>query len=549
MKPLERLWNLVALERKDIKAIYFYAILSGLLQLSVPLGIQSIVGFVMGATMVSSIVVLIILVVLGVLFVGIFQMNQMKIIERIQQTIFTRTAFEFTEVIPRLDLKKTDRYYLPEKVNRFFDTIIVQKSISKLLLDIPTASIQIIFGITLLSFYHSIFIIFGIILLTILWIVLKLSSTQGLITSVQESNYKYQVAEWLEEMARVLYSFKFSQGSHLNLNKTDLNVSNYLDARSKHFKILLFQYKTLIALKVLITTAMLVIGSILLIDQKLNVGEFIAAEIIIIMVISSVEKLIGNIDSVYDIITSLEKIGLITDSELEHDGTLILNQNNDGIEINISNLNFEYDENKKALHDITCYLPANSITCISGKDGSGKSTLLKLLSSNYSQFTGSITFNHIPIGNYKLESLRNAIGIHTQSQEIFKGTVWENISMGKKNSSVQEIMALAEKIGFENFIQNLPQGFETLIDPMGKRLTSTMTKQILLLRTLTGSSSLLLLDEPWQGFDDYHTQKIKNALLTHFKHKTIIIANNDELFAKQCDQRIILDKGKIVLKN
>lgn len=219
--PLRRLWDLILLEKQEISSIYFYAILGGLVQLSLPLGVEAIVGFVLGATMVTSILCAITLVVLGVLAVGLLQINQMKMIEKIQQKIFVRNAFEFAECIPRFDLLKVDNYYLPEKANRFFDTLNVQKGLSKLLLDIPIASIQILLGLLLLSLYHPIFIAFGLLLVTMLAIILKLTSHQGLITSIEESNYKYAVVGWLEEMARVLKSFKFSQGTHLNLQKTD----------------------------------------------------------------------------------------------------------------------------------------------------------------------------------------------------------------------------------------------------------------------------------------------------------------------------------------
>ncbi|MBK8330718.1 MAG: hypothetical protein IPL09_14960 [Bacteroidetes bacterium] len=152
--PLKKLLDLILLDKQEVISIYFYAILSGLVQLSLPIGVQAIIGFVMGATMVTSIYVLIFLVVLGVLMVGVMKINQMRIIEKVQQKIFTRNAFAFAEKIPNLDLQAMDKYYLPEKVNYFFDTLNVQKGLSKILLNIPTASIQILFGLLLLSLYH-----------------------------------------------------------------------------------------------------------------------------------------------------------------------------------------------------------------------------------------------------------------------------------------------------------------------------------------------------------------------------------------------------------
>ncbi|MBK6820023.1 MAG: hypothetical protein IPG85_10730 [Bacteroidetes bacterium] len=113
--PLKKLLDLILLDKQEVISIYFYAILSGLVQLSLPIGVQAIIGFVMGATMVTSIYVLIFLVVLGVLMVGVMKINQMRIIEKVQQKIFTRNAFAFAEKIPNLDLQAMDKYYLPEK--------------------------------------------------------------------------------------------------------------------------------------------------------------------------------------------------------------------------------------------------------------------------------------------------------------------------------------------------------------------------------------------------------------------------------------------------
>ncbi len=253
--PISRIMQVLKLEKKEITAVYFYAILNGIVQLSLPLGIQSIISFVLGGSISTSLVILITLVVLGVLFNGFVSVNQMRLIEKVQQKIFVRYSFEYANRIPKLDLQSVDNYYLPELVNRFFDTISLQKGISKLLLDIPTATIQILFGTFLLSFYHPVFIIFSLLLITLVTVILYFTSHRGMSTSIEESNYKYKVAGWLEELARVVRSFKFSKGTLLNLKKTDELVGGYLNARTAHFKVLLFQYWALIGFKMLITAA------------------------------------------------------------------------------------------------------------------------------------------------------------------------------------------------------------------------------------------------------------------------------------------------------
>ena len=331
--PLSKILNLVKLERKEITAVYFYAILNGLIQLSLPLGVQAIIGFVMGASMRASLIVLIALVVTGVLIAGILQINQMKIIEKIQQKLFVRYSFAFATHIPKLDLKKNDKFYLPELVNRFFDIPILQKSLSKILLDIPTASIQIVFGLALLAFYHPAFIFFGIFLITLLWLIIRYSGNRGLQTSLDESTYKYKVAGWLEESARVIKSIKLAKSNDLHLQKTDEEVTGYLHARNSHFKILLLQYHVLVLFKTVITAAMLIVGTILLVNQQLNIGQFIAAEIIILLVLNSVEKLIMNLGTVYDTLTSIEKISSLTDKPAEENGSVQLAPADQGLQV------------------------------------------------------------------------------------------------------------------------------------------------------------------------------------------------------------------------
>ncbi|HEU4606860.1 MAG TPA: ABC transporter ATP-binding protein, partial [Chitinophagaceae bacterium] len=179
VNPVRRILELLAYERKDITAIYFYATFSGLVQLSLPLGIQSIISYVMGGSISTSLVLLIILVVGGVAIQGLLQVNQLKIIEKIQQQLFVRYSFLYAYHLPAVNLREVDAYYMPEQVNRFFDTVSLQKGLSKLLIDIPTASIQILFGLILLSLYHPIFIFFSISLITILFLLLRYTGNKG----------------------------------------------------------------------------------------------------------------------------------------------------------------------------------------------------------------------------------------------------------------------------------------------------------------------------------------------------------------------------------
>ncbi|NBX10852.1 MAG: ABC transporter ATP-binding protein [Chitinophagaceae bacterium] len=533
--PLSRVLELVRLEKSEIWSIYFYAILNGLILLSVPLGIQSIVGFVMGASFRASIYVLIVLVVVAVLASGLMQINQMKIIEKIQQRIFVRYAFSYAATIPKLDLKKADGIYLPEMINRFLDTTALQKSLSKILLEIPTASIQICFGLLLLSFYHPVFIIFSLLLVVILWLIIYYTGGRGLETSLEESSNKYKVVAWLEEMARVIKFIKLTAGHALHLKKTDEATVGYLTARNDHFKILLLQYRSLVAFKTAITAAMLVFGSILLVNQQLNIGQFVAAEIVILTILNSVEKLIINLDSVYDTLTAVDKLEKLTDHPIEQSGSIELSNDKKGLLVEASNLSFSYGTNQPVLNGISFQFNPGERICLMGKGGTGKSTLLRLLDGAYADFEGSIQIDKVPIRNYNLKSLRATIGILLHQYDIFQGTLWENVTMGNPSVQVDKVITLFERVGLAPYFSTLKEGFETILDPTGQRLPRQIIHKILLVRALCCSPRLLLLEEPWSGMEEENRLQIME-LLNELKECTIVVVSNDEDFAKTCDQ-------------
>jgi ABC-type bacteriocin/lantibiotic exporter with double-glycine peptidase domain len=540
----KKLLDLIKLERDEITSIYFYAILNGVIQLSLPLGIQAILGFVLGATMVTSVYLLIFIIIVAVLIVGYLQINQMKIIEKIQQKIFVRYAFSFAETIPKLDLKDIDHYYLPEKINRFFDVLNVQKGISKLLLDIPSATIQIIFGLLILSFYHPYFIVFSSILLLVIFIIFKVTSRKGIETSIEESNFKYNVVSWLEEMGRVIKSFKYSQGTHLNLIKTDEKLLKYLNARTNHFQILLLQFKSLVFFKVCVTALMLVLGSYLLFNQLITVGQFVAAEIIILTTISSMEKLISSLENVYDVITGLVKLDSVLDNPIEKEESLKLESND--LVITLDKMSFSYDDNQEIFNSISATIPSNSITCISGKENSGKSTFLKLLTGSYMHFKGSIAFNDIPLQNYSLQNLRTKMGIFLYEQDLFEGSLYENIVLGRTEINIERIVDLSKKLGFEDFIQSFPYYFDTALDPLGQKLPSSLIRKILLLRALINTPQLLILEDPWIEFEDSTITKIQNYIIDISKNSTVVVSTNDKNFIEKSTVHFSIENGTLI---
>lgn len=301
----QRFGVLISRYRKQIVRAYVYAIFSGLVYLALPLGIQAVITFLQTGTLTFSWLVLSFLVLLAIVFSGILTIYQMRVSENIEQDMFTVKAFDFYHILEHLKPGRLEGVDLKEKMNRFFDVILFQKKISKLLLDLPAATVQIIFGITLLCFYHPVFLFIILILMTLTYLVYRISWRVGLKTSLKESDWKYSVADLLERKA----ASATKPADHAPTERElDELTYNYLSQREKHFRTLVFQYSWMIGMKAVIVAVLLLLGGWLVISNSLNIGQFVAAEVIIILMLNSIEKLIINMESVYDVLTANEKI-------------------------------------------------------------------------------------------------------------------------------------------------------------------------------------------------------------------------------------------------
>lgn len=547
-RALRRVVEIIRLEKKEVSAIYFYAILSGLIQLSLPLGIQAIINFAQVAVgrtkLPASMWLLMSMVVGGVFITGLLQVNQMKVVEKIQQRIFSRYALEFTYKIPRLENSAVDKVHIPELVNRFFDVVVLQKALSKLLLDIPLAVIQIIFGLLLLSFYNPLFIVLGILLILISYLIFYYTAKKGLEASIRESNYKYEIVGWIEELARSFKSFKITGRYNLHLSKTDNLLKGYLGARTDHFLVLKFQYWSLVFFKLFITAAMLIIGALLLMNQQLNLGQFIAAELVILTVLLAVEKLVLSLDKAYDLLTSLEKLSSVTDKTIEHNAGLPMSVDQQGVSLEMRDLTFGYKKDQLLLKGLNLSISPGQKVCVVGDAGAGKSVFMEMLTGSLLNYEGLFLVNGLPLRNYNIQTYREMMGVFYHEQDIFQGTLYENITMGNNSISSSELMKAAKQIGLNEFINSLPMGLQTMLQPTGKGLSTIIAKKILLLRAVIGSPKLLLMDEPFELAGGEHCKDIAEHILSMKESTAVIVTGNGD-FARQCDIVVTFSGGKI----
>lgn len=546
---LRKFFRLLKSEKKDILYIYLYALFAGIVTLSLPLGIQAIMNFITTGEVSISWIVLIIFVVLGTAIAGWLQVMQISITEILQQRIFVKAAFEFAYRIPKIQAYSVIRYYPPELMNRFFDVITIQKGLPKILMDFSTALLQIIFGLILLSFYHPLFILFGLLLLGILFVIIRFSGPRGLQSSLDESKYKYHVVHWLEELARTLGTFKLAGKTKLPLEKTDHLVNNYLTSRKSHFKVLLFQFWNVIAFKTFITACLLILGSYLVFNGQINIGQFVASEIIIILMLASAEKLIFSLETIYDVLTGVEKISNVTQLPLENEKGISFQEiSREGQPVGISTLELSYQfpgTKRKTLDKVSFDVVPGNRTCITGPNGSGKTTLINILSGVLTNFEGSLLFNGQSIGSLNISSLRNNIGDNLSQEVIFEGTIWDNITLGKSNLTYEDILNVTKAMGLESFISNMEKGILTELVPEDKRISRSITKKIMLARSIIDKPKFLVFDDFLSSFDEVTKVQLRNYFLRKDHPWTLIAVSYDIDFAKNCDSIIYLDEGKV----
>ncbi|WP_046242810.1 peptidase domain-containing ABC transporter [Hymenobacter terrenus] len=553
LSPVQRLFRLLAAERRDIAYLYVYAALAGVISLSLPLGVQSVIGFVSSGALSTSLVVLIGLIVLGTALVGALQIMQVYLVEYIQQRLMARVALDFAVRLPRVRGEALDGEYLPELMNRLLDVPTLQKGLTTILIEFSAAGLQIIFGLVLLAFYHPVFIAFGLVLAGLLYALVAITGPRGLRTSVAESKYKYQLVAWLEDVARTVDSFRLPPRQGLALDRTDGLVNGYLTARTAHFRVLLLQSWGFVVFKTLITAALLGIGCWLLINKQLNIGQFVAAEIVIILTIQAVEKLVLKLDVVYDALTSLDKIGHVLDLEqvAPIDGTAsfpAVPASSSGLAVAVRGLTYSYPGNPgPTINGVSFSLAPGDHLALVGADGAGKTTLLRLMAGLLDGYTGQVAYADLPLTDLSPEALATAMGDNLAQQHLFSGTVLENITLHQPHLTATDAAWAINLVGLREDVYSWNNGLQTHVGP-GHPLGAGTVQKLLLARAIVGRPRLLLLDHLLPAASLAERVRVLRQLLGPDLPWTVILGTTQPELLALLPRVAVLEAGRIVVE-
>ncbi len=541
-----RVAHLLSRDKRDIVLLFLYAALAGLFALTLPLSVGAIVQLVQGGLILQPVVILIGYVVVGTLASGGLQMLQLRVVERIQQRVFARLALEFTFRVPRIKYETAMQEDLPETMNRLFEAISIQKSLSKFLLDTSTAMLTVLAGLILLTFYHPYFTFFGLLLLLVLGTILWVSGPRGLETSLMESKYKYRAVHWLEEQARALHAFKFAGRSALGVQRMDEILSGYIAYRDKHFRVLIQQTAAIVVFRTTIVGGFLILGTQLVIDRQISLGQFVASELIIVTVLAGVEKLILSMESIYDILTSAEKAGHVTDLPLEDNGGSALKPTSRGMSVTLRDLTYRYHPTARpVLLEASASVRAGERVGITGFEGAGRTTLLKMFSGLLGEYDGTLLFDGRSLQSLDLSVMREQVGQFMSMSDLFDGTIYENVAVGRPGIDRAAVLEAIEQVGLSREIEDMPQGLETPITHGGRRLTHATAIKLLFAQAIAGTPRLLAIDDFFQNLQAEERARLVSLLTDRARPWTVVVVTHDPLLLAELDRVIVLEDGHI----
>ncbi len=537
--PTHRLRFWLRAERTDLWVAVVYSIAIGLLSLVVPVAVQSLVNTVAFGTLLQPLVVLTLVVLAGLGFSALLQTMRTYVVEVIQRRVFVRISSEAVHRLLRVRIEAFDEHHGPELVNRFFDVVTLQKAGSILLIDGLSILMQTMVGMILLAVYHPWLLAFDLLLLIAIAVVLIPLGWGAVPSAIAESKAKYSLVAWLEEIAQFPVTFKSGAGSAFALERTNSLVLDYLRYRGKHFRILIRQVAGSLTLQAIASSVLLGAGGWLVIERQLTLGQLIAAELIVTLVVSGFGKFGKQLETYYDLCAAVDKLGYLSDLPLEEAGNEQLHAAGPGIGVSLRDVAFSYGGRHTVFEGLNCEVQPGDRLAVTG---TGKTTLFDLLYGLREPSGGVIELDRRDLRELDRAALRAHVAL-VRGAEIFNGTVADNLRLADARLSSAEMREALDRVGLLETIQAMPDGLQTRLTTGGPQLSKGEAIRLTLARAMLSSPRLLLVDECLDGIDDATLRStVVRALFDERRNWTVLIATRNADVAGLCHR--VLDLGR-----
>ena len=544
IKPLERLFGIIKADRADLGAVVTFSVIVGILALATPIAVEALVNTVAFGRYLQPIVVLSLILMTFLGFAAGIRALNTFIVEIVQRRLFVRVVEDLAYRLPRVKQEALDQCHGPELVNRFFDVVTVQKVAAKLLLDGITILLTTVLGMAVLAFYHPFLLGFDAALLLCIGFMVVVLGRGAVRTAIGESTRKYKVAAWLEELLGNSTAFKLHGGTQFALDRADSLTVDYLEARRAHFRIVMRQILFALTLQAVAATVLLGLGGWLVIQGELTLGQLVAAELIVMNIVGSFAKIGKYVESMYDLLASVDKLGKLFDLPIERHDKLFHLPEAMAASLKVSAVSQHVGGHR--LHSgLSFELAPQERLAIVGPAGSGKSALLDLLTGARCPSNGNVALDGIDLRELHPDSLRESVSL-ARDVEIFHGTVEENVHLNRPQINASDVREALEKVGLLDELMRLPNGLSARLQTGGAPLSSSQTRRLMLARAIVGRPRLLLLDGILDGLSDDELSLILPQLCHDQPPWTLVVVTGKRWIADQCDRQLQLANRQFV---
>jgi putative ABC transport system ATP-binding protein len=504
--PWRLAYDLVRADRADLLAIAVYATGVGLLSLVLPLTVQVLVNTVAFGTLVQPIVLLTLLLAVGLVFAAVLQGTQAFMVEIIQRRLVVRVVSQLSERLRRVSADAFQAHRGSELMNRFFDVFVAQKAIASLALGGIEAVLAVVAGLVLLAVYHPVLLGFGGLIVAGLFVVLRVMGRGATRTAIRESKAKYAVAAWLEDMAVQRNLLKLGGGGDFAQRRLDGLAAAWLGARDAHFRIVFRQYLGTLGLQVLASASLLGLGGWLVVQRELSVGQLVAAELVVNLVVVSLSKLGGKLETAYDLVAAADKLHVLLDLPLEREGGSLPARVRGPAKVELRHVSTPDAE----LRDVSLVIePGQRVVARGGAERTR--ALVELLFGLRAQGSGVIRLDGDDLRDLSLRALRSRV-LLVAEPEVLPTSVSENVSAVGRALTPRDVWGVLERVGLSERIEALPDGLQTVLGEGGAPLTRDEAQRLVIARALAARPGLLVLDGALDGLSRQARQTVLGAI-------------------------------------
>jgi putative ABC transport system ATP-binding protein len=535
VESLGRLYSLIKADRGDILVIAIFAVVTGVLSLATPLAVEALVNSVAFGRYLLPVVVLSIVLFTFLAFGSLLRGLQIFVAEILQRRLFVRVVGQLLDLLPRVRSDAYDHRHGPELLNRFFEVITLQKTVASLTLDGVTILIQALIGMIVLASYHPWLLGFDIVLLAVMSFTVFVLGTGGLRTSIEESAAKYEVAAWLQQMAGMTVATKRQSGVNYCLRRGDDLTVRYLEGRRRHFSVLLRQISFALLTQAVAGTTLLGLGGWLVINGRLSLGQLVAAELIVTVIVGAFAKLGKHLESWFDLMTSVDKLGHLFELPVEPSVNETIPSSSNGLAVSLREPVYIHANHVRCPNAVEAMIKANECAAIVGPSACGKSTVMDMLFGLRAPSHGFIELDGIDIRSIDRGSLREQVEL-VRDSEVIPATILENLRLGKPDLQVADLRTALETVGLYDEVTRLPDGLESQLASHGPPLTRNQLIRLTLARAIANRPRLLLIDGALDQLPDETSKSILMAIRREYQGCTVVLASGRQDLIRLCDR-------------